>query len=213
MVSAIVASADPMQTGPAQIVCLPGDGDKCNFSLGQEGSALVIRFRTYLAKWGLEDPVLVTPDVFSTSELRHLVVTYDGAVLLLFMDGVRAPETLELTAGGTLFRQIFPAGWSGPGDLLVFKAMFYVLVFAPLGVLSALAIAAPWRGRKIDAALLAVVVVLPPVLFENVMVEVSGKVASLQNILAGVVITVGTALWLSFIRGPQGGRNGGKTES
>ena len=130
--SANVATADTTQTGPARIVSLSRDPDHRNFTLGQEGSHLVFRLRTPLTGENGMQPELIAPNVFATSDLRHVVITYDGSLLRLFVDGVRHSRSLELTPGVTLFSYLFPLN---AYNLKGYQALYYGVIFIPLGCL------------------------------------------------------------------------------
>lgn len=130
--SANVATADTTQTGPARIVSLSRDPDHRNFTLGQEGSHLVFRLRTPLTGENGMQPELIAPNVFATSDLRHVVITYDGSLLRLFVDGVRHSRSLELIPGVTLFSYLFPLN---AYDMKGYQALYYGVIFIPLGCL------------------------------------------------------------------------------
>jgi hypothetical protein len=76
------------QTGPARIVSYSADTRARNFTLGQQGSALVIRLRTTETDANGDPPVEVT-NVFAAAARRHIVVTYDTHALCVYVDGQR----------------------------------------------------------------------------------------------------------------------------
>ena len=87
------------QSGPARIVSFSRDSLYRNFSLCQEGDALVFRLRT--SKNDLNGVLrnLIVPDVFDTNRRQHLVVTYDGAKVRLYVDGLPSGVEVALTGG------------------------------------------------------------------------------------------------------------------
>jgi len=81
--SVVVQTGDTSQTGPGRIVSLSVDPLHRNFTLGQEGPDLVFRLRTPFTGLNGSDPALIVPGVFAEVQKRHIVVTYDGAVLMV----------------------------------------------------------------------------------------------------------------------------------
>lgn len=85
------------QSGPARIISFSRDKMYRNFTLAQEGNALVFRLRTTETDPNAVLSSLIVPGVFeSTNQVQHLIVTYDGARLLLFQDGKPRAESSEL---------------------------------------------------------------------------------------------------------------------
>ena len=82
--SVAVQTGNTSQTGPGRIVSLSVDPLHRNFTLGQEGPDLVFRLRTPFTGLNGSDPALIVPGVFSEVQWRHIVVTYDGAVLNVY---------------------------------------------------------------------------------------------------------------------------------
>jgi hypothetical protein len=75
------AASDTGQTGPARIVSNSSDPLHRNFTVGQEGRDLIVRVRTPATGMNGSPFHLVVPDVFSTMEIRDIVVTYDGSTV------------------------------------------------------------------------------------------------------------------------------------
>ncbi|MFW5854319.1 MAG: VanZ family protein [Thermodesulfobacteriota bacterium] len=88
------ATAD--QSGPARIVTYSFNTRYRNFTLGQQKDALVFRLRTTDTDPNGTDPVLEVPSVFEPGTRRHLVVTYDGKVQHLYLDGRRIHTSRKL---------------------------------------------------------------------------------------------------------------------
>jgi len=194
--SATVAPLDLSRNGPARIISLSADPHHRNFTLGQEEGDLVFRLRTPLTGENGTNHELIVPEVFTTNEPRHLVVTYDGSVLVLYLDGVRHSKFLELGPGANLSdpRSLFYACERRPG-----KILYYGLVFSPLGCLLALIVRRLRWPSGCSILVLAIGVCLPPYVLEKILVLVSGKFPSLENSLLGGAVTAGTVVLFGLI--------------
>ena len=82
--SVLVQTSDTSQTGPGRIISLSKDPYYRNFTLGQDGPDLVFRLRTPFTGFNGTKPALKVPGVFSEMQKRHIVVTYDGAVIKVY---------------------------------------------------------------------------------------------------------------------------------
>ena len=83
-----VMSHSVEQGGPARIVSYSADTGARNFTIAQDGSALVVRLRSSET----DDngmPQFEVPDVFTAGEWRDIVVTYDFRHLCTYVDGRR----------------------------------------------------------------------------------------------------------------------------
>ncbi|UCF33526.1 MAG: VCBS repeat-containing protein, partial [Phycisphaerales bacterium] len=90
-----VVPADLVQSGPARIVSVGRNLSRQNFVLGQMEDDIQVRL-LHTAKDDAANPRLTTTDGFLTTELTHLVHTYDGAVERLYVNGVEHPTTVAL---------------------------------------------------------------------------------------------------------------------
>lgn len=98
--SVVVQTGDTSQTGPGRIVSLSVDPFHRNFTLGQDGPDLVFRLRTPFTGLNGSDPALIVPGVFSAVHKRHIVVTYDGAVLTVYPGSGEPSAQLNLRYAG-----------------------------------------------------------------------------------------------------------------
>jgi hypothetical protein len=87
------------QGGPARIISFSNNPMSRNFTLGQEGNGLSFRLRTTQTDDNGMYPSLTAPGVFKKDCVQHLVVTYDGEKVQLYVDGILRPETIELKGG------------------------------------------------------------------------------------------------------------------
>ncbi len=189
-VSIRCATLSTFQLG-SRIVSLSVDPYRRNFTLGQQEEDLVLRVRTPLTGKNGTKPQLVVPDIFATREPRNLVVTYDGSKLLLFVDGDRHPYFLELGPGAALFSHLIPLVVS---DMRGYKAIYYGLVFAPLGLVLGFAAGEPRRWSIGKKLLLGAGITLPPFLLEWILTRVHRGPPNPENLLLGICIVVGGAL-------------------
>lgn len=96
----VVLQTDSLdQFGVANIFSLARNSMNRNFSLAQEGNALVFRLRTTETDHGCLRSSLVVPQVFEPNHKLHIAVTYDGEVTSLYVDGELFAESKELRGG------------------------------------------------------------------------------------------------------------------
>lgn len=91
-----IASDNLNQTGPARMISIAPDPSSQNYMFGQLYDNLQIRLlhtgKDYKAK-----PRLATTDNLFTTDLTHLVHTYDGTTEKLYVNGVLHPSTVSAT--------------------------------------------------------------------------------------------------------------------
>jgi len=85
-VEVVVDPARVAQRGPARLVSYSEDTSRRNFTLGQEGAALQMRLRTTQSDANGQ-PSLTVEGVFNPPGPHHLVVTYDGTDMRVYVDG------------------------------------------------------------------------------------------------------------------------------
>ncbi len=141
--STVIATFDTTQVGPARIVSLSRNPYRRNFTLGQSRSDLVVRLRTPFTGVNGMRPQLVVPGVLGTRGIRHLVVTYDGAIERVYVDGTAQRHTLDLRYAAALCGILFRFD---ERDLVGYKVVCYAITFVPpigLGLL----LIRRWRER------------------------------------------------------------------
>lgn len=193
---ATLATANVNQTGPARIISLSKDPLLRNFTLGQQGKDLVLRLRTPISGVGGQYPQIVIPDVLADDGSHRLVLTYKNSLLQFYWDGIQNSYSISLSPEITFFRHLLPFGeWSlRPifSEKIVYKALYYSLVFIPLGILLG-AIAALSAGRTGFYLLLSLSgILLPPVLLEGVIASERGEMIW-ENVLLAIGILAITA--------------------
>lgn len=185
---ATVATANPMQGGPARIVSLSRDPEQCNFTLGQGETDLVFRLRTPLTGKNGTNPALIVPNIFADTNSHQLIVTYDGTTLQLYVDGLLHRPSLELspTPGVILSMYLLPlSAYEMKGYLI----LYYGLIFMPLGFLLALATTLIRRGLIFHILLIGTGAFLPSLILEGILASVSERVINLANLLITMAIT------------------------
>ncbi len=132
----LCSPADTFQKGPARIVAVSFDPNYRNFVLGQDGENLIFRLRTPFTDDFGTPPELKVPGVFNSTDLRRLLITYDGITLRLYMNGSYSPYSLRLSPGPgiTIMSYLTPLNLQ---KLREYSTLYYVWVFVPLGCLLA----------------------------------------------------------------------------
>jgi len=130
------ATDDVAQKGPARIVSNSVSTLRRNFTLGQEGSDLVVRLRTPATGRNGYPLELHVPRVFADRSVHDVVVTYDGSMLSVAMAGVDQISRMQLTPGATL-AMADPTVKPGYLEMfdLVYAAMFSLVPGILLGLL------------------------------------------------------------------------------
>ncbi len=119
----VLKTDDLNQGGPARIISFSRNMMIRNFTLGQEGKALVFRLRTTATDLNGVLSELRIPHVFAPSRIQHVVVVYDGEKVRLYLDGQLHPSAIQLAGGfenwgknhALVFGDEVPGGrpWSG----------------------------------------------------------------------------------------------------
>jgi glycopeptide antibiotics resistance protein len=137
--SATVAAANTEQSGPARIVSISNDPFHRNFTLGQAGTDLSHRRRTPVTGQNATEPEMSVPDVFVDTTPHHLIVTYDGVTIGIYIDDLQRSYTFNFSPEVTLFRYLLPVdSWRirlNAANIWIYKLLYYGLIFIPLGFL------------------------------------------------------------------------------
>jgi hypothetical protein len=134
------------------------------------------------------------PGAFQNAEPRQIVLTYDGAELVGYIDGKRNAHSLRLNPGATLvcrFKGVNPYNVRG------YEVLYMIMVFAPLGVLLGFGVRKLACGKPSTWILMGAVVLVPPLLQEGVLSSVSGCPIRLDTAILGCGLIAGAFL-LSF---------------
>jgi hypothetical protein len=163
-------ASDIRQTGPARIVSNSPNISVRNFTFGQQGSNLVFRLRTAATGLNGARPEIVVPDVFASGQPRDVLVSYDGASVLVAAAHSNVVRRTDFTPGATLALAMTSLPIRS-ADLPYLHAIYLAGLFLVPGVIVA-ALGHTPRGRL----MLGVAWLVPFVLvLEATLVMVSGK--------------------------------------
>lgn len=93
-VETLAAPADARHGGPARIISLSYDGNVRNFTLAQQGEQWVVRLRTSRTGANGTSPEVSAGRLYP--KWTHVVVTYDGKVERIYLDGREAKSSTEV---------------------------------------------------------------------------------------------------------------------
>ncbi len=187
----IVCAAAQPHTGNGHIVSISRSPWFADLTLRQEGSDLVFWFRSPLS---IRRAILAwyVPNVFTDSQLRDILYSYDGADLSLYINGRKIRRPFRLGPGTALARllhQVRPAELEGYNDI------YYALVFFPVGIILGLA---KFHRRPSNVTILLTItfgLLLPVFLLEFILVQVSGRPVSSSNLLLSFLLPIAGFLW------------------
>jgi len=165
-------------------------------NLRQDGTNLVFWFRNDLSvnqfrlAWSV-------PDVFIVDQTRDILFSYDGSNLSLCIDGLMKPHSYNLGPGAALVHWF---GRARANELEGYNYVYYLLVFLPTGTILGVAVRkSNWRNFKM-AFPIALGVVLPAILLEQILVSVSSRPISVHTIALSLCLIVAGCLWVNADR-------------
>ncbi len=138
-----LATAQLIQTGPARIISVSQNPFQRNFTLGQELNHLSIRLRTPRTGENGRKPAIAIPKVFRDMQFHQIIITYDGSQFASYIDRVENRQAIDLDLQIPLFGK-FSFLWNEhklylhPGLLVVYKLMYYAIIFIPIGIILSL---------------------------------------------------------------------------
>ncbi|MCL5883931.1 MAG: VanZ family protein [Deltaproteobacteria bacterium] len=90
-----VKPSDTIQGGPARILSYSFDPWLRNFTLGQEGSDLLLRLRTTKTNLDGSNPEFLVENIFAHNKMSHVVVSYDFKQLTVHQNGTLRLRSLS----------------------------------------------------------------------------------------------------------------------
>lgn len=128
------------QWGPARILSLSAGPYQRNFTIGQEGTDLVIRLRTGLSGENGRRPEYIVPGVFASSNPRQILITFDGRDLCVYLDGPHSAYAFASIPQVNFFWFFPPVGVArvrlNPQAVFVYRLLYAGLLFLPTGLIS-----------------------------------------------------------------------------
>ena len=187
-----VASDDSNQHDVARIVSNSVSPFRRNFTLGQLGDDLIIRLRTPVTGDNGVRPQMDVPGVFSTKEVRDILVTYDGATLLAAVHAGHIVSRMALGPGSAVAASTVRYEISADQIPLFDIAYFAALLLPPAALIGVFG-----HGRR-DRLRLAVGYLFAfTVLFEITLTLIGGRPFDWSNI--GATAGAGALVFLVVI--------------
>ena len=188
----IVCAAAQPHIGTGHIISISRSPWFSDLTLRQEESNLVFWFRSPLS---IKRAILAwyVPNVFTDTQERDILYSYDGADLSLFINGRKIRRPYRLGPGTSLARllhQVRPAELEGYNDI------YYALVFFPVGIILGLAKPGLRPSNVMILTTVACVLLVPAFLLEFILVQVSGRPVSPSNLLLSFSLLIAGFLWI-----------------
>jgi hypothetical protein len=187
----VVCTPSQVVGADGRIVSVSDAAPLGDFELHQDENHLVFWFRNaILLKW--PHVAWNHADVFASQQTRDILVSYDGSTLSVYVNGKRLRSNYEFGSGSTLAMLI---GRGKATELIGYRYIYYAIIFCPTGCLLALA----WRrlAARPRSRLLSMVfgILFPSLLFEILIVTVSGRPIYLRSVVLSVALTLAGCLW------------------
>jgi hypothetical protein len=185
---------------PSQIVGMYGrivsisDGSPLgDLELRQEEDHLVFWFRNSVL---VKRPLVAWnhSEVFAAQQTRDILVSYDGSALSVYIDGKRLRGNYEFGPGSTLALLV---GRAKANELTGYRYIYYAIIFCPAGCLLGLASRKLSLGPSSRILSMILGVALPSVLFEVLIVRLSGRPIHVGSLALSVVLTLAGTFWIN----------------
>lgn len=191
-VALTVATFNLKQEGPARIVTVSEDPYHRNLTLGQGGSRLILRWRSFLTGKNGITPELQFPGVFRSSEPQRLVISCDGITVSLYTPGGRADQRAILGPEAALSALLRDANyWPVQAGRLAFWQSAWLLsalLFLPLGVMMGVALNVAKR-RSAQVGFVLGGLLLPALLLEGFVAAFRNGSLRFETIAPEIVVT------------------------
>ena len=188
----IICAAAQTHAGSGHIISISRPPSFADLTLRQEESTLVFWFRSPVS---VKRALLAwyVPNVFTDTQARDILYSYDGADLSLYINGKKNGRPYRLGPGTALARllhQVRPAELKGYNDI------YYALVFFPVGIILALTAGRLKTSNMSILVAIALDILLPVFLLEFILVQVSGRPVSTWNLFLSFLLLVAGFLWI-----------------
>jgi hypothetical protein len=193
----VVCNAALTDAPESIILSIAPSSGPADLSLGQDGSSLFFWFRTpLLAKKRYLG--IAVQKVFAAGETRDVLISYDGAKVIVYVDGRPELRSYRLSAGVALAQFVRRVK---PMELEGYRYIFYAVVFLPAGFLLGLA----WRALKEPRLgrflVLCFFFLIPCGLLEALLAHVSERHFSKSGIALSVLFLAAGCFWINADRG------------
>ncbi len=142
-----------------------------NLTLRRQGASLVLWFRNPLSlhqeqfNWNVRG-------VFAAAKARDILVSYDGSNAYLYVDGMKVSPSYHLSPGAGLVREFYRVRTTELGAYLI---LYDAVIFVPAGLLLGLLARRMISFGLAGKALLVFALPFPGLLFDWILVQVSGR--------------------------------------
>lgn len=183
-----LATADTNQSGPARIISFARDPKNSNFALSQHRDGLVFQLRTPLTGKNGRNRLLYVPGIFANKAMQNLIITYNGSILKLFVNGTQHPRVLALTPWVDIpLRYLLSYKML---DFLIFKCTFYALIFIPFGFIVLNLFRGAFEMTIQHRWMLSAVLILPSLFTELSMMFPAQQNFNKGNFILGFLFTI-----------------------
>jgi len=171
-------------TASGLLVSIARSADAVDLSLWQEGTSLGIWFRNPISV-GPASLSWYIPRIFQTQATRDILVSYDGADAVVYVDGKKVPRYFQLGPGvGFAQKFAFIRTRALPGYVIVYAT----ILFLPAGMLLGLITKKFRSGTHFEKILLAAFLLGPPVALELLLIWDSGRQFLPDNLIANTIL-------------------------
>jgi glycopeptide antibiotics resistance protein len=136
-----------------------------------------------------------TARVFTANVRHSIVFSYDGAKGSFYIDGKKAPENYYFGPGAALVGEFIRLKTD---ELVAYSALFYSLVFLPVGFLLGLALRIMPRHNTVYKLGIGVATLLPAIVLEAVLARISGRQMSIDQLIWSIGLTVAGMVWINL---------------
>ena len=181
----LTCSAAAIHGVDGHIVTLGDPSGEMNFRFRQRNADLVFWFRNPVSS-GHAILAWEFPRFFATDQARSILVTYDGSVASLYVNGRKAPRSYYLGPGASLAEKL---KFVQSSELGAYATLYDALMFIPTGWLLGFAVSRATTRKTATWVLVALGFVFPPLLLEMLLMSVSGRALLPGQVALSLVLT------------------------
>lgn len=185
------------QRGPARIISLSQDAFWRNLTLAQWHEDLSLRVRMPLTGTNGKRPEIRLNKFFRDTQTHQLAIAYDGMRMHFYLDQIQNQESLYLGSEAALFWSFFSLFadkmYLNPDLDLWNKLTYYLVIFAPLGILWGILFNLLQIRSRAYLSLVLSGLIVPPLLIE-------GLIATMNRVWSWSYLGLGCAvMMMSFV--------------